>query len=591
MAEDQSQYLTERLKSLWNESRGHAGQFLCGAYREAVLRSSATEVCDALTWLNSTPVRPALRALHIHLLANFVTQGIQDPLELSLVLLGLNPSIEYHAPYNFQADVHGAEAVLVLLDYEKFRSTDPTAGKALLREWLTQLRQRAPGSQILLNEPFFPPPNWLVLPEHETEHRHQLQQELVAIADGLGVTVVRWRDPLQAAGSSFVHRPSHYVHYDQLLTRGGLGIAANVLARYLAALFTPRKKVVCLDADNTLWHGIVGEDGADGVLYQPDSPSGRCYYRVLRHLKSLSEAGALLAIASKNNESDVLEVLARPDFPLKREDFSAVRINWHSKSQSLRELAEELSIGLDSFVFVDDSDFEISEVLTSLPEVATVQVPKRLEDYLGLLLAVPGLDRLRTTTEDRMRKQEYRAQAERRRVQAEDPLNFTRKLAILVTVKPTSANELLRVAQLFMKTNQFRFTPSRPGEEDIKMLLGSDQWRVVSVYYRDIFGDSGLVGGALLERNPRGWCLRNLVISCRVIGRGVEDALLTDWARRYQPLRVDFEPTGRNQVAQLSLERAGWKRDQILAPGRGPDSLELVHDQPTTATTDKCEAI
>ena len=175
-----------------------------------------------------------------------------------------------------------------------------------------------------------------------------------------------------------------------------------------------------------------------------------------------------------------------------------------------------------------------------------------------------------------MRKQEYRAQAERRKVQAEDPQDFARKLAISVTIKPTSANEVPRVAQLFMKTNQFRFTPSRPGEEEIKLLLGNDQCQVLSVYYKDVFGDSGLVGGALLERNGQGWRLRNLVISCRVIGRGVEDSLLADWSRRYEPFTIDFEPTGRNQVAQLSLERAGWKRDQILAPSLVPDSLELV---------------
>jgi FkbH-like protein len=544
-------------------------------------RSSATEVCDALTWINSINVRPALHPLRIHILTNFVIQGIQDALELFMVLLGLDPRIEYHAPYNFEASVEEAEAVLVLVDFEKFRSTDPTAGNAILRDWLTQVRRRAPGSKILLNEPFFPPPHWLVMPEHESERRRQLEQELAAIAEGLGVTVVRWREPLQAAGASFVHRPSHYVHYDQLLTRGGLGIAATIIARHLAALFTPRKKVVCLDADNTLWHGIVGEDGAEGVLYQPDSPYGRCYHRVLRHLKSLSEAGMLLAIASKNNESDVLEVLARPDYPLKREDFSAVRINWRPKSQNLRELADELSLGLDSFVFIDDSDFEISEVLTALPEVAVAQVPKRPEDYLELLLSIPGLDRLHTTTEDRMRKQEYRAQAERRRVQAEDPLDFARKLAITATIKPTSANEVPRMAQLFMKTNQFRFTPSRPGEEEIKLLLGNDQWQVLSVYYKDIFGDSGLVGGALLERNGRGWRLRNLVMSCRVIGRGVEDTLLADWSRRYEPLTIDFEPTGRNQVAELTLQRVGWEQGRVLAQPRGQNPLELTHTEAT----------
>ena len=393
--------------------------------------------------------------------------------------------------------------------------------------------------------------------------------------------MVRWRDPLCAAGVSFVHRSSYYVHYDQLLTRGGLGVAANVLARYLAVLFTPRKKVICLDADNTLWHGIVGEVGGDALLYLSDSPKGRCHHRVLQHLKALSQAGVLLAVASKNNESDVLDVLARPDFPLKRKDFAAVRINWQAKSQNLREIAEELSLGLDSFVFVDDSAFEVSEVLATLPEVQAVQVPARLEEYVDLLVSIPGLDRLTITAEDRARQQEYQAQAERRKLQAEDPRDFTRKLAIAIRVKAVSANELARISQLFMKTNQFRFTPSRPGEEEIKLLLSNNQWQVLSVYYKDIFGDSGLIGGALLERNGRGWRLRNLVISCRVIGRGVEDNLLADWSRRYEPLSIDFEPTGRNQVAMLTLQRVGWQPGQVLAQPVGLNPLELTHTELT----------
>jgi FkbH-like protein len=590
MADSSSQDLKERLELLWDESQHHAGQFLHGAYREALSGPSAIEVSEALAWLNSTNVRSALRPLSVHVLANFVTQGMHDPLELLLQLLGLNPRIEYHPPYHFEANVSEAEAVLLLVDFEKLRATDPVIGSALLRDWLKHLRKGAPRAKILLNEPFFPPPVWPVAPELDIARRSELERELTAAKGESGVTIVRWRDPLYAAGASLVHSASQYAYYDQLLTRGGLGVAANVLARYLAALFTPRKKVICLDADNTLWEGIVGEVGADALLYLPDSPKGLCYHRVLRHLKSLSEAGVLLAIASKNNEKEVLDVLARPDFPLKREDFSAVRINWNSKSRSLREIAEELGLGLDSFVFVDDSAFEIAEVQRALPEVEAVQVPPRPEGYLELISSIPGLDRLGITTEDRERKQEYRAQAERRQMQVEDPHEFTRKLAIAIRVKSVSANEIARVSQLFMKTNQFRFTQSRPGEEEIRVLLKDDQWRVLSVYYRGIFGDSGLVGGALLERAGQGWWLRNMVVSCRVIGRGVEDTLLADWSRRFEPLRIAFEQTGRNQVAELALQRVGWEPGRALVEPGAVNRLELTHDNSLGAGLNSIEA-
>ena len=577
MADHQSASVTTKLETLWDQSQGNPARFLFAAYQEAVVRTSVIDVREGLSWLNSIKLRSELPTLRVSVITNFVIQGMQDPLELFLVLLGLNPIIEYHPPYQFEADVSGAQAVLLLIDYEKFVGPDGVADHSALREWVARLKAGAAKAKILMNDPFQPPSQSLLTPEHEWERGRTLEREVDAIAEDLGVTLVRWNGPLQSSGLALNHRASHYIHYDQILTSAGLGLAANVFARYVAALFTPRKKVVCMDADNTLWFGMVGEDGADGVLFLPDSAPGRCYYRVLRQLQSLSAAGLLLAIVSKNNENTVLDVLARPDFPLKREDFSAVRINWRAKSQNLKEIAAELNLALDSFVYVDDSEFEIAEVLSALPEVAAVQVPKRIEDYGGLFGSIPGLDRLHVTKEDRERKNEYHLQAKRRRVREENPVDFARKLSITVQVHPAKPMELARVAQLFLKTNQFRFALSRPTEEEIKSLIDKEGWIVLAIFYSDIFGDSGLVGGALLQNERGNWHVRNLVISCRVIGRGVEEALLADWSKRYAPLRVDFETSGRNQVAEACLNRAGWVPNTILMPRPAPESIKLIY--------------
>lgn len=571
--------LTDVLRALWTESQGGSARFLSAAHRQAQAHPAALEVCEALSWLNTTGVRTHQRPLRIHILANFITQGLQEPLELLLILLGVNPSFEFHPPYQFQADPNGADVVVLMLDFEKFRDAGGAQDLAILREWLARLRSLAPAAAFLLNEPFIPPPAPAVVPEH-TIAQHRAEEEQVAgMAAEFNVSLLRWNVPLQEIGTAAAHRVSHYVHYDQLLTRTGLGVVANVIARMLAAMFTPRKKVLCLDADNTLWQGLVGEDGPDGVLYQPDTPRGRCFHRVLQQIKRLSDEGVLLAIASKNNESAVLEVLARPDYPLKREDFAAVRINWQPKSQNLREMAEELNLGLDAFVFIDDSEFELAEVQAAIPEITIAQVPRRAEEYPALLRSIPGLDRIRVTNEDRSRKQEYRAQAERRRMQAEEPGSFLQRLQITVRVQAASADEAPRVAQLFMKTNQFRFTAARPGPEEVRSWLGDEKRRVFSVYYKDIFGDSGMIGAALIEREQADWRLRNMVMSCRVIGRGVEDALLAAWSRRFQPLRIDFEDSGRNKVAELALLRSGWLPGNVLEPAAAPASIELIQPE------------
>lgn len=579
MANHKSSNLTDILSTLWTECQGNTARFLAGAYPQAEAHPAALEVSEALAWLNTTGAGANLRPLRVHLIANFITQGLAEPLELLLILLGINPTIVFHPPYQFQAEPTDAEVVVLLIDYEKFRDAAGRQDLAILGDWLARIKSHAPAATLLLNEPFFLPPAPVVEPEHAVAQRRGDEERVAGLAAEFSAILIHWNGPLHELGTAVAHRTSHYLHYDQLFTRAGLGVIAKVLARTLAAIFTPRKKVLCLDADNTLWQGIVGEDGPDGVLYQPDTPRGRCFHRVLQQIKHHSDEGVLLAIVSKNNESAVLEVLARPDFPLKREDFAALRINWQPKSQNLREIAEELNLGLDAFVFVDDSEFELAEVQAAIPEITVSQVPKRAEDYPALLGSSPSFDRIRITKEDRTRKQEYRAQTERRRMQAEEPGSFLQRLQIIVRVQPTSADEVSRVAQLFMKTNQFRFTAARPGSEEVRAWLNDARRQVLSVYYRDIFGDSGMIGAAMLERGHGDWCLRNMVMSCRVIGRGVEDALLAVWARRFRPLKIDFEDSGRNKVAELALRRCGWHHGEVLIPPAIPDSIEIIQTE------------
>ena len=574
MADDR---LTDKLQQQWEVARHHASPFLAASWTLAQAGGSVLELHEALTWLVQLGLPAAAPPTRLAILANFTTQGLQVPLEFYLRLLGLEPEIHFEPPYRLPVAPLTAPLVLVLVDFSKFNETVETEPAGAWRNWLAQIRRLAPTARLLVTEPL-PLPRVTVVPaESAVAAAAAFDHAVAASCAEHQAILVRWSGTFHELGWRRAHRPAHYLHYDQLLTHDGLVGAAQVLARYIAALTTPRKKVIALDGDNTLWAGLAGETGPASVEFLPDSPRGRCHHRVLQQLKTLSENGVLLALVSRNDPATVHAVLDRPGFPLTRQDFSALRLNWEPKSANLRSIAEELNLGLDAFIFIDDSEPEILEVATALPEVHSVLVPRRLEDYPDLLPGLPGLDRLHLTPEDRLRKGDYRAQADRQRLQQENPGDFLTRLTVQVDVRLTTPGELPRFAQLMAKTNQFRLAPEKPGEEELRPRLADPRWRLHSIYYRDIFGDSGLVGAALLEHGDAAWCLQNLVLSCRVLGRGVEEAVLAEWSRRYQPLQIRFVPSGRNQVAERTLHQIGWTAATPLPPLAAPGLIGLHH--------------
>ncbi len=303
---------------------------------------------------------------------------------------------------------------------------------------------------------------------------------------------------------------------------------AGRLARTLRAAFVPSAKVLALDLDHTLWGGILGEDGVGGIALGDDFP-GNVFKSWQRYLRTLRDRGALLAICSKNNEADVDEVFTRhSDMLLRRTDFAAARINWLSKSENLRSLAEELNLGLDAFVFLDDSAFEREEVRATLPMVRVLEFPS---SPLGLIDAVEGsglFDRLTLSAEDGARHATYRQQGERAQAArvAASPEEFLRSLELVASIGIVDADTLPRVAQLLAKTNQFNLTTRRHSAADVRALIDSG---AIALWLRlaDKFGDHGLVGTAIAVPEPGGmWRIDSLLLSCRVIGRGAETALL-----------------------------------------------------------------
>jgi len=295
-----------------------------------------------------------------------------------------------------------------------------------------------------------------------------------------------------------------------------------------AALLAPglgrARKALIFDADNTLWQGILGEDGVDGIRIPPP------FAEVQALAKGLAARGVVLGLCSKNNPGDVDEVFEKhPDMVLGKDDILVRRVNWRDKATNLREIAEEINIGVDSLVFVDDSDFECGLVREQLPEVAVLQVPAKAHAYSRLLRENMDLfyNPLRTA-EDAARTGMYRQELQRRNArQGYDSIEaYLRSLDLVVQVAEDDPGQVPRMAQLTQKTNQFNLTTRRYTEAQVREFVDSGEWKTYSITVADKYGEYGITGLCLARVEGAVARLDTFLLSCRVIGRNIETQFL-----------------------------------------------------------------
>lgn len=343
--------------------------------------------------------------------------------------------------------------------------------------------------------------------------------------------------------------------------KGFLDLYALELVKVARALKGKSKKCLILDCDNTLWGGVIGEDGLQGIKLDRHSHPGNIFYEFQKSILSLHERGVLIAICSKNNEQDVWDVLeGHPDCLLKRENLSAWRVNWSDKASNIRSLAAELNLGVDSFVFIDDNPVECGLIRDMLPEVTVLQVPEKLYTYPQLLNRDGLFDTLTLSSEDRQRSQMYRNEANRKHEQAkfETLDQYLASLSISIAVHRVKDDEVPRVAQLTQKTNQFNLTTRRYSEARLAALCSNPDWAVISLLVRDKFGESGLTGVLIARREGETGFIDSLLMSCRILGRNIEKAFVMEsfaimersWG--INAWRAEFIPTHKNrQVADF----------------------------------------
>lgn len=355
--------------------------------------------------------------------------------------------------------------------------------------------------------------------------------------------------------------------------------AAKALAELYAAAIGSSlgrvRKCVVVDLDNTLWGGIVGEDGLAGLSLGEDG-IGRSYVEFQQELLNLYSKGVLLAVCSKNNPEDALPVIRHhPAMRLREQHFAAMRINWEDKASNLRALAEELNIGLDSFVFIDDNPVERSLISQALPEVLVPDWPADSGEYKRALLELSAKHfyKTRITAEDRRAGEAYRAQAERRKLQesAASLEDFHRTLEMRAKIGRADPFTVPRIAQLTQKTNQFNLTTRRYSEAQISSMAQDPNWAIWWLDLVDRFGPNGLVGVLLLRRlTSEAWAIDTFLLSCRVMGRTVEDAFLAVVAHEVDASRLvgEYRPTAKNSVVRDLYQRLGFHRTESDGDGQ-----------------------
>lgn len=452
------------------------------------------------------------------------------------------------------------------------------------RGWIAAFRSRHTASLIIhnLESPVMPSAGILdgQVENSQLEVIRRLNGALQhAAREYPGVFVLDYDGVVARFGRTRWHDERKWLIMRMPIAADGIACLAQEYLRYVLPILGCTRKALVMDLDNTLWGGIIGEDGIAGIELGPDYP-GAAFVALQRVILDLYRRGIILAICSKNNPEDALGVLREhPGMLLRPDHFAVLRINWNDKVRNLREIAEELNIGTDALAFLDDNPAERERVRLEMPEVHVLELPSDPMDYASALQRCAVFERLALSTEDRDRGRYYAGERQRKDLQqsATSLEDFYKSLRMEVEIAEVSAATLTRVVQLTQKTNQFNLTTRRYTEQQISALAQDPHWRVYSLRVRDRFGDNGLVGVAMTERKEDVVEIDNFLLSCRVIGRTVETALLARLAgvarkEDAKILRGRYIPTPKNLPAKDFLPSHGFK---LIAEVEGTTTWEF----------------
>ena len=482
-----------------------------------------------------------------------------------------------------------ADLAVLLLDVDYFMDVYPDADAWArldeLEQQIRHFRSLCP-TRLLLSNLVLPPfalhfhqvdldaARCTVMEMNERLARMAAAMPDLAILDVCGVAL--------EMGSQAFYRAKNKFVFQSPYSPAAIARISALIAERALQFAQPRIKVCVLDADNTLWGGVLGEEGPDGIKVDKNYP-GIVHEIFQRQLLALKASGVLLALVTKNNAADIDELFATRAMPLALADFAIVKANWARKSGSIAEIAQELNLGLSSFLFIDDSQFELDEVALTLPEVRCLRFdPNSFLSGQGVLATQPLLQALRVTGEDLARSAQYRAEQSRQaaRTGFGSMDEYIGSLDIAVTCSLNQQAHLARITQLVNKTNQFNLTCERLSETEVRDLMR--RGHVFDFHVRDKFGDMGIVGVLILLDGQ----IRNFLLSCRVLGRKVEDKILAMVCRHpaaagpHGALTALYKPAAKNAQVETLYERLGFAHTATLADGAMLYRLQRAPDDP-----------
>ncbi len=360
----------------------------------------------------------------------------------------------------------------------------------------------------------------------------------------------------------------------------------DLAARILAALRGLSKKCLVLDLDNTLWGGVIGDDGLEGIVLGEGSAAGEAHLALQHYAKQLKERGVILAVCSKN-DAKIAEAAFNdhPEMILRRSDFAAFQANWDDKAQNLKAIATRLNIGVDSLVFVDDNPIERARIRQSLPMVSVPELPDDAAHYVRCLADAGYFEAVAFTADDRNRAEQYAANAEREALlgSAESMDDFLRGLDMTAVYGPFTALDHARVVQLINKTNQFNTTTRRYAGEEVSQIMDDPDSLTLQFRLLDRLGDNGLISAMILRPTPAEddvLEIENWVMSCRVFGRELEFeamniAVEAARERGARALVAEYIPTPKNDVISKLYPSLGFTEVGRPAPANGATRWRL----------------
>jgi FkbH-like protein len=341
--------------------------------------------------------------------------------------------------------------------------------------------------------------------------------------------------------------------------------ADNVM-RILASQMGRSRRVLVLDLDNTLWGGIVGDDGIEGLALGSGTPLGEAHAALQRMALALKERGILLCVSSKNDEAIARDAFRNhPEMVLKEDDITAFRINWEDKAANIKAIADAIDLGLESFVFLDDNPAERKRVRDALPAVAVPELPEDPSEWLAVFQAAGYFEQTSFSKEDQLRAGYYKANALRaaqlERIGNHD--DYLRSLIMTLSIAPFDGPGRKRIAQLIGKSNQFNLTTRRYSEAEIAALESDADAITIQARLSDIFGENGMISTVICRKAERRFEVESWIMSCRVLGRRVEEAILQQLvaeARRLGMAEIvgRYVPTARNGLVRDHYEKLGF---------------------------------